>query len=105
MSGLWKLAATVVVWVVPAMVMFLARPYQGDVVWLTLILATAATVSTRYIWQEQAAGSFAASGKPGKSKRNDRTTRLADLLDEDELDDLEAWLAARRDSRLVDIDR
>jgi hypothetical protein len=34
-----------------------------------------------------------------KVKRTNRVTRLMDLLDEDEMADLEAWMDARRDRR------
>jgi hypothetical protein len=92
-----KLTVIGVIWGAMAAVLIFASS-SATVVWLTIILALAATVSTLAI----ALGDHeanTASVKTEKSKRSNQITRLMDLLDEDEMDDLEAWMDARRDRR------
>ncbi|MBZ0304372.1 MAG: hypothetical protein K8J31_31845 [Anaerolineae bacterium] len=105
MSGFWKLTATGTVWAVVAMVLILgARGSGSSEVWMTLILALAAAVSTNAIWQASEKQAVQPTVRVDKMKRTDRVTRLMDLLDEDEIHDLEAWMEARRDHRLNDQD-
>ncbi len=98
-----RLQATMIIWgAVAAILIFVA----GDnIVPLAFLLGGAATVSTAVIWDT--ASKAMAHGaqtldESTKHKRSNRTQRLIEKLDEDEIVDLEDLLAARREERLVD---
>jgi hypothetical protein len=96
MNGLWKLAATSVVWGAVAAILMWGRFSQSDVVWITIALGFAAMASMREIWRTDA---VQVKSQAGKAKRGGRIARVADLMNEDELDDLGAWIEARRSRR------
>ncbi len=100
MSGFWRLATTGFIWLMVASVLVFSEPGSGEIVWLALILAGAAAFSTRFIWNIRAHEmTTMPQEQVGKAKRTNRITRLMDLLDEDEIADLEAWMDARQDRR------
>ena len=101
-----KLPATAIIWIAIAAILILAPIPVTQFGWLTVALALAAVGSTLAIWLSGAGAARAEQShqeaRAEKNKRNGNVSRLMDLLDEDELDDLEAWMDARRDRRLTD---
>lgn len=98
-----RLEATAIIWAaVVAILIFAAAP--GDIIPLAFILGIAATISTVAVWETSAKAASAMAGLDGggvagKHKRDDRTRRLVELMDEEEIDDLQAYLAARQDEQ------
>ncbi|MBZ0293351.1 MAG: hypothetical protein K8L99_12360 [Anaerolineae bacterium] len=99
-----RLEATVFIWAaVAAILIFAAAP--GDVIPLAFILGIGATISTVAIWETSSKTAIALSAQSQddrsiiKNKRSDHTRRLVELMDSEEIDDLEAYLAARQDEQ------
>jgi membrane protein implicated in regulation of membrane protease activity len=93
MSDQVRLQATTVIWLALAAILIFAGPQLGGVIVpLTFILAIAAAVSTGAIWES--ANSTDTKVKE-KRKRANRLKRLADKLDDADLDELANLVAAR----------
>ena len=94
-----RLEATGIIWVALAAILIFSD--GGNVVPLAFLLGVAATASTGMVWHYSVealkGGSAQDSESSLKHKRSDRTRRLIEVMEEDEIDDLEAYLAARRD--------
>ena len=97
MSELGKVVTTIAIWSAVTGIMVLGQIGEHNAVWGLVILGVAATVSTLAIW----VGSDTQSDNE-KIKRSNRTSRLVERLDEEEIADLEDLLAARREDRLID---
>lgn len=102
MKDITKLIATGIIWGLITIILTLSRSSGGgDLVWLALIMGIAATISTGFIWQPgNRHDEVESQQRAGKLKRTNRVSRLVEGLDEDELLDMEAFLAARREDRL-----
>ena len=96
-NGFWRLATTGFIWLMVASILIFGEPFQGEIVWMALILSAAAAYSTRFIWRDTTQTIVNSPEQAGKVKRTDRVSRLMDLLNDDEMADLEAWMDARRD--------
>ncbi len=102
-----RLQATGLIWIALAAILIFAAP-PGEIVPLTFILGAAATISTIAIWDmagKTMNRAYDEQAQADKHKRDDRTRRLIEKLDEDEIADLEDLLAARREDRLIDSER
>jgi hypothetical protein len=99
-SELGKLIATVVIWVVVGTTLALMWR-SPDIIWMALILGLMALGSMRLMWRNGDSSAEALTFSAGKAKRDNRLSRLVNMLDEDEIEDLSDYLASRRDSRLV----
>ncbi len=97
-----RLQATIIIWgALAAVLIFAAAP--GDVIPMTFILGIAATISTAVVWEEAGKALRAnPEAEQAKHKRSNRTTRLIEKLNEDEIVELEELLSARREDRLID---
>lgn len=102
MSEQLRFQATAVIWAALAAIIIFSP--GDDKVALAFILGIAATGSTVVIW-ESLKESAKSQQQAGKSKRNSRISRMVDSMDDDEVADMEAFLAARRDDRLQDSER
>lgn len=101
MNNMVRLTATAVVWIIMATVLTLLQ-HTNDLVWIALILAAAAAISTAAVWSGPNHTISTQQIESAKHKRNSRMTRLVDALDEDQMYELEELLAARRDERLME---
>lgn len=101
MTDIVKLVTTSVIWGTLAIIFTINGPFSGEMVPLAVVLGIGATISTGMIWQGQN-NRKSETAQATKAKRSNRISRLMDTLDEDELDDLQAWMEARRDQRLTD---
>jgi hypothetical protein len=101
-SEITRLIATAIIWGAVTIILALSRFGDGsDMIWLAFVMGGAATVSTGFIWQYGMKRDKAeAQQRASKSKRTNRMSRLVEGLDEDELLDMEDFLAARREDRL-----
>lgn len=102
MKDITKLVATAIIWGMITIILSFSR-YSGggDLIWLAFIMGGAATISTMAIWRyssQRDEGEL--QQRAGKLKRTHRASRLVEGLDEDELLDMEEFLAARREDRL-----
>jgi hypothetical protein len=103
MSEQLRFQATAIIWAALAAIIIFT---PGDKVALAFILGIGATVSTGVIWDSMKESSkLHLNQQAGKSKRNNRVSRMVEDLDDDEMADMEAYLAARRDDRLKDSER
>ena len=102
-SEITRLIATAIIWGTLTIVLTLSRFSDGgDMIWLALIMGIAATISTGFVWQYGNRHEEAElQQRAGKLKRTSRVGRLVEGLDEDELMDMEEFLAARREDRLT----
>jgi len=101
-SDITRLIATAIIWGTLTMVLALSRfGNGGDLIWLAFIMGGAATISTGFIWQHAHHSAEAELQRAGKTKRTNRASRLVEGLDEEELLDMEEFLAARREDRLT----
>ena len=96
MSEQLRFQATALIWAAVAAIIIFT---PGDKVALAFILGIGATVSTGVIW-DSLKGSTKLEQQAGKSKRSSKISRMVESMDDDELADMEAILAARRDDRL-----
>ncbi|MBZ0290751.1 MAG: hypothetical protein K8I30_24205 [Anaerolineae bacterium] len=92
-----RFQTTAVIWGTFALIMIFA---QGDKVAMAFIVGIAAAISTSMVWESLQKSSADESEKATKGKRNNRVRRLIEVMDEDEIADMEAYLDARRDDRL-----
>ena len=102
-----RLQATALIWIALAAILIFAAP-PGEMVPLAFILGAAATLSTVAIWDAASKAmskGYEEATQSAKHKRDNRTSRLIEKLDEDEIADLEDLLAARREDRLIDGER
>jgi hypothetical protein len=88
-----------------AIILVESNPVPGELIWMTVVLCAAAAYSTRFIWRDATPMVVHQQEQAGKIKRSNHISRLMDLLDEDEMDDLEAWMDARRDRRHLETER
>jgi hypothetical protein len=102
MRDVMKLIATCIIWGMITIILTVSRfEIGGDMIWLALIMGVAATISTGFIWQHSGQREEKElQERAGKLKRTNRVSRLVEGLDEDELMDMEDFLAARREDRL-----
>jgi hypothetical protein len=101
MSEQLRFQATAIIWAAVAAVIIFT---PGDKVALAFILGIGATVSTGVIW-DSLKGLTKPEQQAGKSKRSNKISRLVESMDDDEVADMEAILAARRDDRLHEQER
>lgn len=98
MSEQLRFQATALIWFALAAIIIFT---PGDKVALAFILGIGATVSTGVIWDSlKESSKLHLNQQDGKSKRNNRVSRMVEGLDDEEVADMEAYLAARRDDRL-----
>jgi ribosomal protein S13 len=101
MSEQLRFQATAIIWAALAAVIIFT---PGDKVALAFILGIGATASTSMIWESLKLSSNL-QHQDAKSKRSNKISRLIESMDDDEVADMEALLAARRDDRLKDTER
>jgi hypothetical protein len=103
MKDITKLIATAIIWGMITIILSFSR-YAGDgsdMIWLTFIMGGAATLSTMAIWRyANHREETEVQQRAVKGKRTNRASRLVEGMDEDELLDMEEFLAARREDRL-----
>ena len=98
MSEQLRFQATALIWAALAAIIIFT---PGDKVALAFILGIGATVSTGVIWDSlKESSKLQQNQQAGKAKRNNRISQMVDGLDDEEIADMEAYLAARRDDRL-----
>ncbi len=103
MSEQLRFQATAIIWTALAAIIIFT---PGDKVALAFILGIGATVSTGVIWDSMKGSlKLEQTQQAGKTKRNNKISRMVDGLDDDEVADMEEFLAARRDDRLQDKER
>jgi hypothetical protein len=103
MSEQLRFQATAIIWAALAAILIFT---PGDKVALAFILGIAATGSTVVIWESlKESARLQPPQQAGKTKRSSRISRMVESMDDDEIADMEAYLAARRDDRLQDSER
>ncbi len=100
-SDITKLIATGIIWGMMTIILTLQNSSDGALMLLSLIMGAAATISTVSIWRYTNQRDEAEMHQRAtKGKRSNRASRLVEGMDEDELMDMEEFLAARREDRL-----
>jgi hypothetical protein len=102
MSEQLRFQATAIIWAALAAILIFT---PGDKVALAFILGIAALGSTVVIWEslkDSVKAGAAQERITKKNKRDNHVKRLVESMDDDEIADMEAYLAARRDDRLHD---
>ncbi len=98
MSDEMRFQTTAIIWVALAAILIFA---DTDKIALGFILGIAAAISTAAIWDSKKSELKESQKESSvKHKRDNRVRRLIEVMDEDEIADMEAYLDARRDDRL-----
>lgn len=91
-----RFQTTAVIWGAVAVIMIFT---PADKIALAFILGIAAAITTGIVWDSLKKSSENVE-RVTKNKRSDRVRRLVEVMDENEIADMEAYLDARRDDRL-----